>query len=116
MKCPCCDGSGVIPLTPMQYRVWDVLRRSPDGLAAADLTQRVYSSRADGGPDSGVHCIWSHAFHANKRLTAIGQRIVASGGPGSIYRLVRVQPATVEHDFNRICKRARSADREIVRE
>ena len=34
MRCPCCDGSGEIelaspvPLTPMEFRVWDAVRRS----------------------------------------------------------------------------------------
>jgi hypothetical protein len=94
MKCPCCNGSGVIPLTPLEFRVWDVLRRAGvDGLACADLTERVYADRPDGGPLSGTHSVWSHAHRANRKLAAIGQRIVASGGPGSIYRLVRIQAA-----------------------
>jgi hypothetical protein len=91
MICPCCGGSGVLPLTPLEFKVWDTLRRAPDGLACVDLTARIYADRADGGPISGTHCVWSHAFRANKKLAAIGQRIVASGGPGSIYRLQRVR-------------------------
>jgi hypothetical protein len=61
--------------------------KSAGGLACSDLTERVYADRPDGGPISGTHCIWVHAHRANKRLNAIGQRIVASGGPSSIYRL-----------------------------
>ena len=94
MICPCCGGSGVLPLTRLEFRVWDTLRRAPDGLACADLTERVYADRPDGGPLSGTHSVWSHAHRANRKLAAVGQRIVASGGPGSIYRLVKVQPAT----------------------
>jgi hypothetical protein len=89
MRCPCCNGSGRIALTQMQFRVWDIVRRAgPDGISAEALTTRVYADRTDGGPISGTHCIWGHAFHANKVLQAIGQRIVSSGGPGSVYRLV----------------------------
>jgi hypothetical protein len=93
MKCPCCDGTGRIALTPMQYKVWDVLRRvGPDGISATALTERIYADRADGGPDSGTHCIPTFVHRANKRLEAIGQRIVSSGGPGSTYRLERHDP------------------------
>ncbi len=89
MKCPCCDGTGIIPLSRMQFKVWDALRRAgPDGLSASALAERVYAGE-DGGPDTAINCIWGHAYHANKRLAALGQRIVSSGGPGSTYRLVR---------------------------
>jgi hypothetical protein len=90
MRCPCCGGSGVLRLTPLEFKVWDTLRRAPDGLACSELTERVYADRPDGGPLSGTHCIWSHAFRVNRKLAAIGQRITASGGPCSIYRLERL--------------------------
>jgi hypothetical protein len=84
MKCPCCHGTGRIALTPMQFKIWDVLRRvGPDGISASALTERIYADRADGGPDTGTHCIPTFVHHANKRLAAIGQRIVSTGG----YRL-----------------------------
>jgi hypothetical protein len=63
LTCPCCGGTGAIeaaspvPLTPLQFRLWDALRRSPEGLACAELTERVYADRPDGGPASGTHCI-----------------------------------------------------------
>jgi hypothetical protein len=91
-----CGGSGVLPLTPLEFRVWDVLRRAPDGLACAALIERVYSDRPDGGPLTARNSIWSHAHRANRKLAAIGQRIVASGGPGSTYRLTRIRAHTHE--------------------
>jgi hypothetical protein len=92
MKCPCCDGTGRIALTPMQFRVWDVLRRAgADGISCSALAERVYADRPDGGPESATHCIWTHASLANRRLKELGQRIVATGGPGSIYRLERLR-------------------------
>jgi hypothetical protein len=36
---------------------------------------------------AGAHRVPTFVHHANKKLAAIGQRIVSSGGPGSTYRL-----------------------------
>ena len=92
MKCPCCDGTGRIALTRLQFKLWDALRRAgADGISCAGLVERVYADRPDGGPNNATQCIWGHAYHANKRLKELGQRIVATGGPGSIYRLERLR-------------------------
>jgi hypothetical protein len=95
--CPCCAGTGRLMLTRMQFRIWDALRKAPHGLEASDLIDVAYSHRPDGGPASASQCVWGHVYHANKKLEAIGQRIVSTGGPGSVYRLeiYAVAPTTL---------------------
>jgi hypothetical protein len=86
--CPACNGAGHISLTKMQFKIWDALRKAvPYGIETRDLVNIVYGDRADGGPENARNCIWAHAYHANKKLAGIGQRIVSTGGPGSVYKL-----------------------------
>jgi hypothetical protein len=93
MKCPCCNGVGEIEdaapvhLSPMEHRIWNTVRRSKHGITITDLTAHVYADRPDGGPISARHCIWVLTHAANKRLAAAKQRITATKGHGSVYRL-----------------------------
>jgi hypothetical protein len=92
IKCPCCHGSGQITerspvrLTPLQFRIWDIVRRA-DGISAADLIQKVYSQHWEGGPINAAKSVCVTVHHANKRLATVNQRIVSSRGRGSLYRL-----------------------------
>lgn len=95
MKCPCCNGTGEIELnapallTPLQYHLWDALRRAPEGLTTRVLVDRLYGDREDGGPNNDRQCIFNLTHQANKRLAVVGYRIVASRGRYSTYRLER---------------------------
>lgn len=90
MKCPCCNGTGeIVPETPvrlsrMQARIWHFVRRSGYGISSEDLTDRIYADRADGGPISARRSIWVTVAATNKRLAAVKQKIVSTGG---VYRL-----------------------------
>lgn len=90
MKCPCCNGTGEIEprapvhLSRLQMRIWHFVRRSGYGIATSDLTDRVYADRPDGGPVSARRCVWVLVMGTNKRLAAVKQRIVSTGG---VYRL-----------------------------
>ena len=71
----------------MQFRIWDALRKAPFGMGVRELLEVIYGHKSDGGPEFASQCLWGHVFHANKKLKEIGQRIVSTGGAGSIYRL-----------------------------
>ncbi len=99
MKCPCCDGTGEVKalagwapagLSPLQFRIWDILRKSQDGLSIEDLIERVYDSRPKGRPSWAQPCIAAIVRDANLRLAKVKLCIVSSKGHGSIYRLERV--------------------------
>ena len=92
IPCPCCLGKGEIrELAPVflpatQLRIYDMVRRSPHGLTAEAIGERIYANRDD-PPDHPVQTIWGLVQAANRRLAAVGERIVSTGGPGSLYKL-----------------------------
>ena len=95
--CPCCVGAGVIEdgppvrLTKTQARIWDVVRRCPDGIAIDALAQRVYAHRDDGGPECAEKVVQVMIHFANKKLRTVGQVIKGCSGSGaSSYKLHRI--------------------------
>jgi cyanate lyase len=93
MKCPCCDGTGEIEekapvaLSPMQFRVYDIVRRSKYGIAGKDLVTRMYGDRDDGGPITAEISMHVIVNRLNERLGVVGQRVAC--GVGRRYRLTR---------------------------
>jgi hypothetical protein len=96
ITCPCCGGSGQIeeqapvPLTPLQFKIYDAVRRSKHGLGSRALIDRVYADRIDGGPDNPINTICQTIKNMNARLAVVGQRVHGTTrGVGSVYRLQR---------------------------
>lgn len=96
MKCPCCGGSGEIEekspvdLPGLQFRIWDIVRKSRHGISGPALIERAYSHRSDGGPLTANIAIRVSILRANKKLAKAGQRIVHSNrNNGGVYRLER---------------------------
>ncbi len=97
ITCPCCGGRGEIEerapveLHPLEFRIWDVVRRSPYGIGGIALTERVYAHRDDGGPDNAANVVRVTMGRANRKLASAGLRIVATTtGPSSVYKLQRL--------------------------
>ena len=100
MKCPCCNGTGKVDgppvhMSPMQNRVWDIVRHAADGIESAALIDRIYADRADGGPAYASKTVHVAICRLNKRLRLVDQRI---HGVGSVYRL-----ETVHQEGGRPC-------------
>ena len=95
ITCPCCQGSGEIEemspvyLPPLQYRVWDIVRRAGAGIPMATLVDKVYADRVNGGPTHGKTSVYVSIYHLNQRLKETGQRISIRG---SVCRLETTQP------------------------
>lgn len=94
--CPCCNGIGEIEqkspvqLTPMQFRIYDIVRRSPHGIEGPQLVDRVYADRADGGPDFASRSVHVQIKNMNERLAMAQENIHASSrGRGGLYRLYK---------------------------
>jgi hypothetical protein len=77
-------------LTRLQTRIWDVLRRAPNGLAIQDLVGWVYADKPNGPPPSARNCVWLMVRDANKRLEPHKMRIVSTGGWHSHYSLKQI--------------------------
>jgi hypothetical protein len=95
--CPCCGGAGTIepaapvPLTPMQFRIWEAVRQSRHGLTAPEIAARIYADRYDGGPLHAQGCIYATIRSANHRLQAAGVEITSSTRTrGGIYKITQV--------------------------
>jgi hypothetical protein len=67
----------------------DYLIRHPDGATVLQLMSHVYSDDRDGGPE-GTNIISVMVRAINVRIEHRGFKITATGGPGSIYSLVRL--------------------------
>ena len=101
MKCPCCNGTGEVaeetvqpapvPMTRLQFRIWDILRRS-DGINISALVGRTYANRADGGPEHARESVYVTISKLNRRLAPIGQKIVSlrTGGYDRVYRVMQL--------------------------
>jgi DNA-binding response OmpR family regulator len=78
-----------VQLSPMQFRMLEMIAADPIGITPAMLFDRLYIG-AD-TPLTGARSVHIQRVHANKKLRAIRVRIETSrrnGGPGSLYRLV----------------------------
>jgi len=94
VRCPCCAGSGEIeerapvPLSPMQLRIFDIVRSSKDGIAISALADRVYADCPDGGPFSAHKSVHVQITRANARLAKVNLRIGSeTRGHGAPYQL-----------------------------
>ena len=91
--CPCCNGTGEIVekcpvyLTPLQYRIWDLVRRSADGIGGRDLVDVIYAGNSNGEPPYAMTSVHVTIRNANVRLAAANQKIISNGGRTSTYRL-----------------------------
>jgi len=97
ITCPCCAGRGEIeekapvPLHPLEFRIWDVVRRSPGGISGRALTERVYADRADGGPDCADNVVRVTIVRVNRKLAPAGLRIACNKNGRSFgYKLQRL--------------------------
>ena len=102
VTCPCCFGTGQIeqqapvPLTPMQFQIFDTVRRAKYGIGGQLLTDRVYADHPDGGPVSGYKSVQVQITHLNRRLAKANLRVGAAlrGGP---YFLLQTESSGAEH-------------------
>ena len=111
MDCPCCGqpypvepdelmlfddyrvvrkGSNAARLSPMQYKIINLVHRRPLTLDA--IVDAVYSDRTDGGPLVARNTVAVHMVRLNERLEPLGIRVCASrmGGWGPTYKIENV--------------------------
>ena len=88
---------------PVRERIVDILLRFPNGITKAALMHEVYWNARGAGPNSR-QAMHVNIHNANVELSTIGYRIIADrGGPGSLYKLVKLdadtkrQPARNHH-------------------
>ena len=77
-----------VSLSPMQYRMLEIIDASPIGVTPEALFDRVYAGMDT--PMQGRRSIHIQRVHANRKLQAIKVRITSNrrhGGPGSLYKV-----------------------------
>jgi hypothetical protein len=96
-KCPCC-GQGLpqpialsdpnmVHLPTQQQALFNLVKANPEGLTSAQIRERIFHTNKDGEP----YChqiVPTTTHHVNEKIAPWGLKIVASGGPGSVFRLV----------------------------
>jgi hypothetical protein len=95
-RCPCCgtpmeqlgrDAS--IHLGPVQQALFDIMKKHPNGIPCETIRERVFHTSRRGERYSR-NIVWVVAHNVNKKIKQWGLKIEGTGGPGSIYRLIRL--------------------------
>jgi hypothetical protein len=92
-SCPHCGAPRVpdrLPLTPVQKRIVDVVRRRGE-VSAEDLRVAVWADDEDGGPEN-LKTLHVHIYLLNKKLRRYGLAVRANKGAGATYKIERVAP------------------------
>lgn len=99
-RCPCCGqltpdlvgfNGDVVHMGPNQQALFNLLKRSPQGVSCEAIRERVFTSKRDG--DTYCHNIVAVTTHyVNKKIAKFKPplKIVSTKGHGAIYRLVRL--------------------------
>ena len=75
-------------LPPLQYRIWDIVRRSGTGIRLDALVDRAYADDSEGGPAFAKQSVYVSIHKLNERLKKINQRVVCKG---SVCRLETIK-------------------------
>lgn len=93
--CKCC-GHPLPPdeigkaLTPLQYRIFNVIKRAgPAGIAARDIMDIVYADDPTGGPEY-LNIIPVVVHQMRGRLAKLDLAIRCRRGPGATYKLEKL--------------------------
>ena len=100
-RCPCCGQAVSIDLLDnavpenffwlgaMQQGLFDLVKKHPQGISAESIRDRLYANSRNGS-ESQHNIVAVMARHVNKKLKPLGLRIKGTGGPGSVYRLIKL--------------------------
>jgi hypothetical protein len=97
-RCPHCGQAIVpdsLPLTPIQRRIVDVVRRRGE-VNAEDLRRAVWANDEDGGPEN-LKTLHVHIYLLNKKLRRYGLVVRANKGAGATYQL---RPAHADDSYD----------------
>lgn len=93
--CKCCghpiasdEIAAVLP--GKQRRLYEIVRDAGQlGVSCGTVMDRLYADDINGGPESH-NVVQVQAMHVNRKLRAFGIAVRGRGGPGSVYRLVKL--------------------------
>ena len=91
-RCCCCGQlipppAEVFQNARVKQRIYEYIAAHPEGVSRRQVVEAVYADDPDGGPEY-MNVIAVHVKQMNPKLATLGVRLVASGGPHSVYRLV----------------------------
>jgi hypothetical protein len=92
--CPTCQRPfpPEIQLTgKVRQRLYDYISKHPEGVSLQDIADYVYAEKPDGGPKWAESSLYITIQRVNRKLLAYGKLIKATGGPGSVYRIIDVE-------------------------
>lgn len=99
-KCPCCGhdlaepvaitNGEMVHLSANEQALFNLVKSCREtGISARAILERIWHTNKNGDP----YChqmVPTVALHTNKKIAAWGMKIVGTGGPGSVYRLVQL--------------------------
>ena len=96
-KCPCCGAPmpklGIDRSKPYlgsnQQALFNLIKTCPNGITSEAIRERLLTTNRDGDAYSH-HIVPTMAAQINKKIKAWGLQIKATGGPGSVYRLIQL--------------------------
>lgn len=96
--CPTCrrpyppklDVGGIL-----QQKLVNLLLERPDGMVMEELVDRLYAGEPNGAPLWASRSINVMAHRLNKKLPAMGYKMISTKGRGSRYKVVKLDADTV---------------------
>ena len=99
-KCPCCGhqldqpvaltNGDMVHLSANEQALFNLVKSTGStGIEARAILERIWHTNKNGEP----YChqmVPTVTVKTNKKIAAWGMKIVATGGPGSVYRLVQL--------------------------
>lgn len=70
----------VVHLGELEFEAAQLLLKTPGGLTADQLFERLYAGDRDGGPLSGVRAVYVRVHQINTKLAPLGIRFQSHGG------------------------------------
>jgi hypothetical protein len=99
-KCPCCghalaepvalSDDNMVHLSTNEQALFNLIKANgADGITCRAILERLFHTNRDGEPYShNIVAVTAH--NANVKIVAWGLKLVSTGGPGSVYRLVQL--------------------------
>jgi hypothetical protein len=80
-----------VHLGTQQKALFELVKKFPTGISHETIRERILHTNRN-GDSYGSSIVAVMANQINKKIKPWGLRIKGTGGPGSVYRLVRIEP------------------------
>lgn len=81
--------AATVHLGANQQALFNIMKANASGISAETIRERILTTNRNGEPYN-PSIVAVMAKHVNDKIKPWGLRIQSTGGPGSVYRLIRI--------------------------